>query len=321
MFFIHGGGFSSGSGSSNLYSPEFLLEEDVILVVGNYRLSALGFLSTFTEEFPGNYGLKDQVLQMKWIKENIAKFGGDPQRVTIFGESAGAGSVGYHLLSPMSKPLFQAAILQSGTPYETWANISQAQSLGFAEHMFKHMGCEYSRGDYKEALQCLREKESSEFVAKMKEFMVWGHHPVVVFAPVKEVNSKSPFITVQDYTSAQVIGNDVPVMLGVTANEGAFITAMLAANEAILPEFEKNFDNIISPFTYLYDRFDKETWPEKVALLKEHYFNGENFSWATKKRGINNVRRPNLIMKNVLLIVHSSSFPRTSSSLLDSRKC
>lgn len=123
MFYIHGGGFSLGNGGQVLFGPEFLLEEDVILVAGNYRLGALGFLTTFTDDFPGNNGLKDQALMLQWVRENIAQFGGDPNRVTIFGESAGAGSAGYHMLSPKTKALFHGAILQSGTPFEHWSNI------------------------------------------------------------------------------------------------------------------------------------------------------------------------------------------------------
>ena len=290
MFFIHGGGFASGNGGQVLYAPDFLLDEDVILVAGNYRLGALGFLSTFSEEFPGNYGLKDQLLMMKWIQENIAAFGGDPHKVTIFGESAGAGSVGYHLLSPKSKGLFSGAILQSGSPYESWANVSQRQSLQFAEKMFDLMGCEYSEGDYKAALECLRTKDETEFVAQMKNFAVWGHHPVVVFAPVKEVGSKDPFITQKDYESP-VNGNDVPIMLGVTANEGAFITAMIASEEKIIPDLERDFDDLISPITYMYDFFDKETLKQKAVELKQRYFSGQNFDWMTMKRNMTEVSR------------------------------
>lgn len=290
MLFLHGGGFASGAGNEILYGPEFLVEQDVILVAGNYRLSALGFLSTFTEEFPGNYGMKDQVLMMKWIQQNIAQFGGDPNKVTIFGESAGAGSVGYHLLSPMSKGLFQGAIMHSGSPYENWSNISQAQSLVFAEKMFDVMGCEYKKGDYKMALDCLRAKDSKEFVDNMKHYMVWGHHPVVNFAPVKEVNSKSPFITEADYLSP-VNGNEVPVMMGVVANEGAFFAGMVAGEPKLLPQLEENFDELIGPMSYLFDRFDNETMKEKVKMMKQHYFGGENFSWPAKSKGVTDVSK------------------------------
>ncbi|XP_054729259.1 juvenile hormone esterase-like [Anastrepha obliqua] len=103
MVYIHGGGFQCGSGISSFHGPEFLLDQDIILVIGNYRVGPLGFLSTETLDCPGNFGLKDQVEILRWVQENIAAFGGDPTSVTIFGNSAGAASVTYHMLSNSSK--------------------------------------------------------------------------------------------------------------------------------------------------------------------------------------------------------------------------
>lgn len=80
MVYIHGGGFISGAGITRGYSPGYLLDKDVILVAFNYRLGILGFLSTEDENCPGNFGLKDQLLALKWIHANIRRFGGDPQR-------------------------------------------------------------------------------------------------------------------------------------------------------------------------------------------------------------------------------------------------
>lgn len=125
LVFFHGGGFLSGSGCSESLSPKYLLDEDIVLVVPNYRLGTLGklysyhlnirclkisnlfigFLSTGDKEAPGNLGLKDQVQVLKWVKENIATFGGDPECVTIGGYSAGGASVTLHLVSPLSKGL------------------------------------------------------------------------------------------------------------------------------------------------------------------------------------------------------------------------
>ena len=85
IFWIHGGAFSSGEGSYSLYNPEFLVDHDVILVSGNYRLGPLGFLSTEDNNAQGNFGFKDQVMILKWIQENIEHFGGDKNSVTIFG--------------------------------------------------------------------------------------------------------------------------------------------------------------------------------------------------------------------------------------------
>lgn len=121
MVWIHGGGFMSGSGNDDLYGPEFLVRQGVILVTFNYRLEVLGFLCLDTEDVPGNAGMKDQVAALKWVNKNISRFGGDPDNVTIFGESAGGASVSHHLVSPMSKGLFKRAIAQSGVTTCSWA--------------------------------------------------------------------------------------------------------------------------------------------------------------------------------------------------------
>lgn len=89
MFWIHGGYFFDWSGNDNLFGPDFLIEQRVILVTLNYRLGIFGFLSLGTREYSGNMGLKDQQLALKWVHENIDQFSGDKKRITIFGESAG----------------------------------------------------------------------------------------------------------------------------------------------------------------------------------------------------------------------------------------
>ncbi len=115
LVWIHGGGFTSGSGSPALYGPEYFMEQpNLILVALNYRLGPLGFLGMNDDVLPGNLGLWDQVLALKWIQKNISAFGGDPGRVTICGQSAGGVCVSLHTLSKQSKGLFSAAITQSG---------------------------------------------------------------------------------------------------------------------------------------------------------------------------------------------------------------
>ena len=126
MVWIHGGGFQfgSGNGETDFFGPNIFLERDIVLVTINYRVGPLGlvmlcctcvvvfflmtsscqgFFTTSTKEAPGNYGLMDQTMALKWVQEHIDCFGGDPESVTIFGESAGGASVDFHVLSPMSK--------------------------------------------------------------------------------------------------------------------------------------------------------------------------------------------------------------------------
>lgn len=126
MVWIHGGGFVGGSGSSDMYDGARLSKRgDVVVVTINYRLGPLGFM--YFNDMPGNkgkfednLGLKDQVAALKWVKENIAAFGGDPGAVTIFGESAGGISVEALMAIPATHGLFRRAIIESGPATDVW---------------------------------------------------------------------------------------------------------------------------------------------------------------------------------------------------------
>lgn len=104
MIFIHGGGFSGGS--SQLYNGFVLAQRGVVVVTINYRLGPLGFLSTESKSAPGNFGLHDQRLAMKFVYENIASFNGDRTNITLVGHEAGAASVSMHILSESSRLYF-----------------------------------------------------------------------------------------------------------------------------------------------------------------------------------------------------------------------
>merc|ERR1719397_1331134 len=93
MVFIHGGAFIHDSSDPGKYGPELLVSQDVVLVTLNYRLGALGWLTTNTRAVPGNLGLRDMLAGLEWVQQHIAGFGGDPGRVTVFGESAGSMAV------------------------------------------------------------------------------------------------------------------------------------------------------------------------------------------------------------------------------------
>ncbi|XP_005098829.1 cocaine esterase [Aplysia californica] len=119
MVFIHGGGYNSGSGSS--YDASYVAAKGVVFVTINYRLDLFGFLSTEDDIMPGNYGMLDQVAALKWVKNNIASFGGDPNMVTIVGQSAGSASVSLLTMSPLAKGLFHRAIMESGSSLSPFA--------------------------------------------------------------------------------------------------------------------------------------------------------------------------------------------------------
>lgn len=123
MVFIHGGGFMMGSTEEPTLGPDFFMRKSVVLVTISYRLGALGFLSVADKRYDirGNAGLKDQSLGIRWVRDHIEAFGGDPQNITLFGGSAGGASVHYHMLSDFSKGLFDKAIIQSGNAFSPWA--------------------------------------------------------------------------------------------------------------------------------------------------------------------------------------------------------
>lgn len=129
MVYIHGGGFRIGSGNAEEFRTDLLVEKETIVVTLNYRLGVLGFLCLDVPEVPGNAGLKDQTLAMAWVKRNIKSFDGNPNNITIFGCSAGAASIEYQMLSPLSKGLFHKAILESGSTLNPWARNNNPSQL------------------------------------------------------------------------------------------------------------------------------------------------------------------------------------------------
>lgn len=162
LVWIHGGGFLSGSGS--LDRSFLAAAENIIVASMNYRLSALGFLS-LPPEAPGNIGLWDQHLALSWLKENMAAFGGDPTQITLGGQSAGAASVGFHLLSPVSQDLFAQATLQSGASISPWAWVSPEEAKVRGTTLGRILGC--SGNSNRVVVSCLRRKNAGEIMQKL----------------------------------------------------------------------------------------------------------------------------------------------------------
>ena len=176
MVWIHGGGFSTGG--SNFYLPDTLSAYgEVIVVTINYRLSLFGFLSTGDKHAPGNVGLMDQHLAIKWVSENIGAFGGDPKKVTIFGQSAGGTSVAYQSIYPGNEELFQRAIAQSGSLW--WAPIVEPQSD--AERLGKLVGCEQT--EPQTLIECLQRVSGNVLDTTLNNFTNGLYSLPVPFAP------------------------------------------------------------------------------------------------------------------------------------------
>ncbi|XP_077986840.1 cholinesterase-like [Glandiceps talaboti] len=178
MVFIHGGGFTWGSATTpNRNGQVMAASEGIIVVSMNYRLGVFGFLALGIPDAPGNMGLLDQQLAMKWVQENIAAFGGDPHRVTINGNSAGGASVGYHLLAPESQDLFTRAIIQSGYILNSArAFISAEAAKERASDLVKDVCPSHDsdgNDDITSILHCLKEKPAEDIMKVHKPFTMF----------------------------------------------------------------------------------------------------------------------------------------------------
>ena len=146
LFYIHGGGFTGGCGHEKHFDDPVWPTKDVIAVTINYRLGPMGFLCLpeLTEEagHSGNYGLYDQLCAMKWVKDNIAAFGGDPDKITIMGQSAGAMSVQLQCQSPLTDGIFRAAVMSSGCGMTDMMMASPEKVYPLWQTVMAKLGCE-----------------------------------------------------------------------------------------------------------------------------------------------------------------------------------
>ncbi|XP_051973990.1 neuroligin-2-like isoform X2 [Xyrauchen texanus] len=208
MLFIHGGSFMEGTG--NMFDASVLAAYgNVIVVTMNYRLGVLGFLSTGDQSAKGNYGLLDQIQALRWLNENIGHFGGDPERITIFGSGAGASCVNLLILSHHSEGLFQRAIAQSGSAISSWS--VNYRPLMYTKILAKKVGC--SKSDTADLVECLRRKRFRELVDQ--DIQPARYH--IAFGPVVDgdVVPDDPEILMQQ---GEFLNYDI--LLGVNQGEG-----------------------------------------------------------------------------------------------------
>ncbi|KAL1140507.1 hypothetical protein AAG570_000437 [Ranatra chinensis] len=236
IVFIHGGAFMFSSGF--VYGPQKLLDKDIVFVTFNYRLGPLGFLSTEDDIVPGNMGLKDQTLALKWVKKNIAAFGGNPDSVTITGMSAGGSSVHYHMLSPLSKGLFNRVISVSGTALCPWAQTENAKEK--AHMIASSLGCPVDNSTI--LVECLRNRPAKQILEATRMFMPWLYNPFSPFGPVVEKAGKRPFI---DRSPIEIIKtgviSDVPLLMSFTLDEGLYPAAEIICTGDSLNELNKEW--------------------------------------------------------------------------------
>lgn len=271
MVYIHGGGFAFGSGTDDSsHGPENIIEKKVVVVSFNYRLGILGFLSFNCKEAPGNIGLRDQVQALKWVQQNISKFSGDPNNVTIFGISAGGASVEYLLLSPMAKGLFHKAISQSGSSLLHWAQNKNVKQL--SSRVAQLSGANVT--DDKEMLKHLKSISASKLITyamtalsaeKIRGGIYFGFVPTI-----EQPGDWEPFL---DRASYELLSKGdftkIPYMAGFCSREGLL---MVNLQTAILDKVVKEKEFV----SHLPFDIDCTLTNETNDKLKSIYLNTEN---------------------------------------------
>ncbi|XP_055700201.1 juvenile hormone esterase-like [Phlebotomus papatasi] len=270
MVFFHGGGFQSGNGGKTLYGPDYLLDHDVILVTGNYRLGVFGFFSTNTPDCPGNFGLKDQVEILKWVQNNIETFGGDKNSVTIFGESAGGASVTFHTISPLSQGLFHRVISQSGTHFTPWALQSGKIAAKRARKLASVIKCPDEEENVKEMIECLRCISAKEINSHFYDFFEWNIFPIIYWGPIVEPPNQYRFLDDDPWNVTR--GNDIPVIIGLTTNEGVMISVSLLKSQKSIEDIQSQSNRLI-PYILSMQDYSTATKNNITTLINEFYFN------------------------------------------------
>jgi carboxylesterase type B len=271
LVFIHGGAYYYGTKAH--YDPEFLVTKNVITVIINYRVGVLGFLCV---NGVSNLGLKDQVAALKWVRKNIAAFGGDPDNVTIAGQSAGASAAAMHLLSKSSAGLFHKAILMSGTPLSPWAFNLEPLKPAFE--------------DARKLVVVRNEQEVYDTFANatLGDLLKSTHDRSVntryfKYSPCLDVNFPDPFFWDTPFDSIQSTSfKPLPMILGYADVEGMLFYGL--NNEQDFKEWDSQFDQRLPSVFFKCPDMEKKKIAKK---LRSYYFGGKKISSKRIKGVVN----------------------------------
>jgi carboxylesterase type B len=238
MVWIHGGGFVIGSGGET-DAQRLAAHGDVIVVAINYRLGLFGFLNLHDPIAKGNYGLWDQLMAVRWVHDNIAAFGGNPDSVTIFGESAGGMSVHFQTLIPANKGMFQRAISMSGAVNrQVITNDDDIEKVN--QRVSEKTGCEMQ--NKAEFLACLQKLSANDILEALNiyDFMKTDNYTVeMLLGPSKddELIKSMLYKTMHDANSAEAkFFRSLDYVSGTTSAEGSLLYFTL------LPPFQEAFN-------------------------------------------------------------------------------
>lgn len=273
LVWIYGGGFSFGSTSEPVHNGEHLARKGVVLVSIAYRVGQLGFLAhpELSAEDPnhvsGNYGLLDQIAGLKWIQENIAAFGGDPNKVTIFGESAGGISVSMLCASPLAKGLFHGAISQSGGSFGPTRKITYPGENMKTLQQAEQEGIDYAQKVGASSIADLRKIVADSLPMGMGMGGAW---PIVDGYVIPDDQHKL-------YQAGKY--NDVPVLIGYNSDEGASFSREKDP-QAYIAGVKTRYGQFADALLKAYPVGEKNVPKTARDLARDAAFGWQTWSWA-----------------------------------------
>ncbi|KAH8243622.1 hypothetical protein KR032_009033 [Drosophila birchii] len=272
IVWIYGGGFQKGEASRDIYSPDYFMKQPVVFITFNYRLGALGFLS-FKDpmlDIPGNAGLKDQVLALRWISQNIADFNGDPNNITLSGGSAGASCVHVMMSTEQTRGLFHKAILQSGCALSEWVNYPDSN---WPLRLARNLG--YKGGEREADIFHFLSGISSHKIASYDQDVITRdeirHFLIYAFGPVVEPYETEHCVVPRKHFEQlpDAWGNHIPVIMGGNSFEGLCCYQQVSNDPWVL----RNFHNILP--SEVSKACTQEERDLLVRRIKKHYFDNE----------------------------------------------
>jgi para-nitrobenzyl esterase len=278
MVWIHGGGFTRGYGGSHAYDGEALARKGAVIVTLNYRLGIFGFFAhpalsaESGHHASGNYALLDQIAALQWVQKNIAAFGGDPTRVTIFGESAGSWAVNVLMASPLARGLFQRAIGESGGSFSPMKPLAEAEKEGekLAASMAPAPAVE-DKPTQQSILKTLRAKPAEELLKASEAETV---RPMV-----------DGWVVPEDIATifAQGRQNDVPLIVGYNADEGTTLAPQASNMKARMfaGGAYQRYGSQADAFLKIYSAgSDEQAVSSFYSAFRDQLFGWEMRTWA-----------------------------------------
>ncbi|EDW79284.1 uncharacterized protein Dwil_GK25474 [Drosophila willistoni] len=281
---IHGGAFMFGGADQNGHD-HVMRSGQVILVKISYRLGPLGFISAEDKDLSGNYGLKDQHLALKWIKQNIVHFGGEPENVLVLGHSAGGAAVHLQMLREDFQQVAKVAMSFSGTALDPWVILKGSRGRAF--ELGRYLGCGTSLTSLN-LKECLKTKDAQQIVSAVRHFLIFNYVPFTPFGPVVEPDIDGAFLT---ESPTEIIKSGkyahVPWMVSYVTEDGGYNAALLIEKRPpfgrqLLDELnDRWFD--WAPYLLFYrdtietiEHMDQYSW-----TLRDKYLGNQKFSLDT----------------------------------------